>query len=69
MSYSLVVPLTYVALAGIIQHHSTDTEVVPFVKKLTELYIKNKNTLIVVAVPMTGRARPLGVDSMLMLFH
>ncbi|KAJ2920967.1 hypothetical protein H1R20_g16130, partial [Candolleomyces eurysporus] len=45
--------LSFVDLPGIIQHHSTDTEVVPFVKKLTELYIKNKNTLIVVTVPMT----------------
>ncbi|KAJ2932020.1 hypothetical protein H1R20_g5055, partial [Candolleomyces eurysporus] len=45
--------LSFVDLPGIIQHHSTDTEVIPFVKKLTELYIKNKNTLIVVTVPMT----------------
>ncbi|KAJ2932018.1 hypothetical protein H1R20_g5059, partial [Candolleomyces eurysporus] len=45
--------LSFVDLPGIIQHHLTDNEVVPFVKKLTERFIKNENTLIVVTVPMT----------------
>ncbi|KAJ2918872.1 hypothetical protein MD484_g1512, partial [Candolleomyces efflorescens] len=45
--------LSFVDLPGIIQHHRADTEVVPFVKKLTERFIKSRNTLIVVTVPMT----------------
>jgi len=40
--------------AGIIQHHSEDETMVPFVKKLVQMHISKKNTLIVVVIPMTG---------------
>ncbi|TFK24431.1 P-loop containing nucleoside triphosphate hydrolase protein [Coprinopsis marcescibilis] len=45
--------LSFVDLPGIIQHHTTDPEMVPFVKKLVERNIKGKNTLIVLTIPMT----------------
>ncbi|KAJ3535460.1 hypothetical protein NMY22_g6477 [Coprinellus aureogranulatus] len=45
--------LRFVDLPGIIQHHTKDDSMVSFVKNLVEMYVKRKNTLIVVTIPMT----------------
>ncbi|KAF5335752.1 hypothetical protein D9611_009702 [Ephemerocybe angulata] len=45
--------LCFVDLPGIIQHHTKDATLVPFIKNLVERHIKRKNTIIVVTIPMT----------------
>lgn len=41
-------------LIGIIQHHTKDVTLVPFVKDIVGRHIKRENTIIVVTIPMTG---------------
>lgn len=57
-------------ILGIIQHHTQDDAMVPFVKRLVGKHVERKNTLIVVTIPMTGMfTHSITQNSHFTLFH